>query len=288
MLLDDGTTSRLGPEHFVVTTTTANSAAVLEHLEFQRQSAGARFDVLLADVGDQWAQFALAGPRAREVLAAVVSDLDLSNRAFPFMAAGAATIAGVAGRLYRISFSGELAYEVGVPATLAQQVWTALLDAGRPFGIVPYGLDALNTLRIEKGHVTGAELNGNTSAEDLGMGSMLKASGDFVGRALAQRPGMRAPERLQLVGVRPTQASRRLRNGAQLVAPAAVSSSLGYVTSSTPAVESAGWVGLALLAGGRQSIGRRLIAASPIHDESTEVEIVSPRHLDPENTRVRA
>jgi sarcosine oxidase subunit alpha len=261
---------------------------VLEHLEFQRQSAGARFDVLLADVGDQWAQFALAGPRAREVLAAVVSDLDLSNRAFPFMAAGAATIAGVAGRLYRISFSGELAYEVGVPATLAQQVWTALLDAGRPFGIVPYGLDALNTLRIEKGHVTGAELNGNTSAEDLGMGSMLKASGDFVGRALAQRPGMRAPERLQLVGVRPTQASRRLRNGAQLVAPAAVSSSLGYVTSSTPAVESAGWVGLALLAGGRQSIGRRLIAASPIHDESTEVEIVSPRHLDPENTRVRA
>ena len=288
MLLDDGTTSRLGPEHFLITTTTANSAAVLEHLEFQRQSAGARFDVLLTEVGDQWAQYAVAGPRAREVLSAVVTGVDLSDRAFPFMAAGAATIAGVAGRLYRISFSGELAYEVSVPADHAVQVWTALLGAGRPFGIVTYGLDALNTLRIEKGHVTGAELNGNTNADDLGMGPMLKTSGDFVGRALAQRPGMKAPDRLQLVGVRPTGASQRLRNGAQLIAPAAPAASLGYVTSSTPSVESAGWVGLALLAGGRHCIGRRLIAASPIHDESIEVEIVSPRHLDPENARVRA
>jgi sarcosine oxidase subunit alpha len=288
MVLDDGTTSRLGPEHFLITTTTANSAAVLEHLEFQRQSAGARFDVLLTDVADQWAQFALAGPRAREVLSAVATDVDLSNRAFPFMAAGAATIAGVAGRLYRISFSGELAYEISVPADHAQQTWTALLDAGRAFGLVPYGLDALNTLRIEKGHVTGAELNGNTNADDLGFGPMLKSSGDFVGRALAQRPGMKAPDRLQLVGVRPTKASQRLRNGAQLGAPAAPSLSLGYVTSSTPSVESDGWVGLGLLAGGRQCIGRRLIAASPIHDELIEVEIVSPRHLDPENARVRA
>ena len=288
MVLDDGTTSRLGPTHFLVTTTTANSAAVLEHLEFQRQSAGARFDVLLCDVSDQWAQFAIAGPRAREVLAAVVTGLDLSNRAFPFMAAAAATIAGIAGRLYRISFSGELAYEVSVPANHAEQAWTALLEAGRPFGMAPYGLDALNTLRIEKGHVTGAELNGNTNADDLGLASMLKSRGDFIGRALAQRPGMKAPERLQLVGVRPTQASCRLRNGAQLIAPAAPGLSLGYVTSSTPSVESEGWVGLALLAGGRERIGGRLIAAAPIYDESIEVEIVSPRHLDPENARVRA
>ena len=288
MVLDDGTTSRLGATHFLVTTTTANSAAVLEHLEFQRQSAGARFDVLLCDVSDQWAQFAIAGPRAREVLAAVVTGLDLSNRAFPFMAAGAANIAGIAGRVYRISFSGELAYEVSVPANHAEQAWTALLEAGRPFGMAPYGLDALNTLRIEKGHVTGAELNGNTNADDLGLAPMLKTGGDFIGRALAQRPGMQAPDRLQLVGVRPTQASRRLRNGAQLITPAAPGSSLGYVTSSTPSVENEGWVGLALLAGGRARIGSRLIAASPIHDESVEVEIVSPRHLDPENARVRA
>ena len=288
MLLDDGTTSRLAHQHFLVTTTTANAAVVLEHMEFHLQAVCPQFDVLLTDVGDQWAQFAVAGPRSREVVAALVTGLDLSNQAFPFMAAGAATIAGVAGRMFRISFSGELAYELAVPARHGLQAWLAVLEAGRPFGIEPYGLDALNTLRIEKGHVTAAELNGNTSALDLGFQRMLKPQGDFVGRALSQRGGLSAPDRLQLVGVRPVGRARHLRNGAQLVAPKARSTSLGYVTSSTPSVELPGWVGLALLAGGRQRIGERLIASSPIHAEATEIEIVSPHMLDPENVRVRA
>ena len=288
MLLDDGTTTRLSAEHFLMTTTTANNSVVLEHLEFHLQTACADLDVLLSDVGDQWAQFALAGPRAREVLTKVVTDLDVSNAAFPFMAASAATIAGVRGRAFRISFSGELAYELAVPANAALPVWRALLDAGEPFGIVTYGLDALNTLRIEKGHITGAELNGNTNAHDLGMQRMLKKSTDFIGRTLSQRGGMAAPERLQLVGVRPLDAARRLRNGSQLVASDAAAVSLGFVTSSTPSVEHNGWVGLALLADGHRLLGRRLIARSPIHNEQTDIEIVSPHHLDPGNLRVRA
>ena len=287
LLLDDGTTSRLGADHFLVTTTTANAAAVLEHMEFQLQAVCPQFDVVLTDVGEHWAQFAIAGPRAREVAAAVVADRDLSNEAFPFMAAGAATIAGVAGRVFRISFSGELAYELAVPANCALPVWLALLEAGSLFGIAPYGLDALNTLRIEKGHVTGAELNGTTSAGDLGFARMLKQQGDFIGRVLSQRAGLTAPDRLQLVGVRPLDRRRRLRTGAQLVAPEARSASLGYVTSSTPAAELDGWVGLALLSAGRQRIGQHLIGASPLHDEAVEVEIVSPHMLDPENVRVR-
>jgi methylglutamate dehydrogenase subunit C len=287
MLLDDGTASRLGPEHYLITTTTANSSAVLEHMEFQLQAVCPQLDVLLSDVADHWAQFALAGPRSREVVAAVVSGLDLSNEAFPFMAASAATLTGVAGRVSRISFSGELAFELAVPAAHALRVWTALLSAGKPFGIVPYGLDALNTLRIEKGHVTGAELNGNTTADDLGMQRMLKLRGDFVGRMLSQRPGLRSPARLQLVGVRPTDRNQRLRNGMQLIAPGAEARSLGYITSSTPSVELEGWAGLALLAGGRERTGQRLIAASPIHNERTEVEILSPHMIDPENARVR-
>jgi len=288
MLLDDGTTSRLAPEHFLVTTTTANATATLEHLEFHLQAVWPRLDVLLTDVGDQWAQFAVAGPRSREVVAAVVAGLDLSNEAFPFMAASVASIAGVAGRVFRISFSGELAYELAVPAGQALAAWSAVLEAGKPLGIAPYGLDALNTLRIEKGHVTGAELNGNTSADDLGMQRMLKKHGDFIGRALSQRSGLTAPERLQLVGVRPRARAQRLRNGLQLVAPEARTTTLGYVTSSTPAVESDGWVGLALVAGGRQRLGQRLIGTSPVHDETIEIEIVSPHMLDPENLRVRA
>ena len=288
MLLDDGTTSRLGAEHFLITTTTANSSVVLEHLEFHLQAVCPHLEVLLTDVGDQWAQFAVAGPRAREVVAAVVTGLDLSNEAFPFMSAAAAQIAGIAGRVYRISFSGELAYELAVPAQCARAAWTALLDAGARYGIVPYGLDALNTLRIEKGHVTGAELNGNTSADDLGMHRLLKKQGDFVGRALSQRPGLSAPDRLQLVGVRPVDAGRRLRNGAQLIRPGAGDSSLGYLTSATASAAFDGWVGLALLAAGRARFGQRLVAASPTHQEQTEILIVSAHMFDPENQRVRA
>lgn len=287
MLLDDGTTSRLGAQHFLVTTTTANSTAVLEHMEFHLQAACPRFDVLLTDAGDQWAQFAVAGPRSRDVVAAIVTGVDLSNEAFPFMAATQAAIAGIAGRLFRISFSGELAYELAVPACHALRPWRALLEAGRPFGIQPYGLDALNTLRIEKGHVTAAELNGNTSADDLGFQRMLKKQGDFVGRTLSQRPGLTSPDRLQLVGVRPVDPAQRLRNGYHVVTPGARSASLGYVTSSTPSVELGGWVGLALVAGGRQRIGERLIGISPLHDEAGEIEIVNAHMLDPENARVR-
>jgi sarcosine oxidase subunit alpha len=288
MLLDDGTTSRLAAEHFLVTTTTANAAAVLEHMEFHLQAVCPHLDVLLTDVGEQWAQFAVAGPRSREVVAAVSEGVDLSNEAFPFMAAGAAVIAGIPGRLFRISFSGELAYEVAVPAQCAPAAWSALLEAGRPYGIAPYGLDALNTLRIEKGHVTSAELNGNTTADDLGLQRLLKPHGDFVGRTLLHRPGLIAPDRQQLVGVRPVDRTRPLRNGMQLLDPEGRAASLGYVTSSTPSVELEGWVGLALLAGGRRRIGQRLIASSPVHDESTEIEVASSHMLDPENRRVRS
>jgi sarcosine oxidase subunit alpha len=288
MLLDDGTTSRLGAEHFLVTTTTANSAAVLEHLEFHLQSVCATLDVVLTDVTDQWAQFALAGPRSREALAPLVAGLDLSNEAFPFMAVSEAMIAGVPGRMFRISFSGELAYEIAVPVSHALGVWSAVLDAGARFDIRPYGLDALNTLRIEKGHVTTAELNGNTTADDLGLQRLLKNQGDFIGRTLAQRAGLSDVQRLQLVGVRPVSRTARLRNGSQLVAPAAPEVSLGYLTSATASVEFEGWVGLALLSGGRGRVGQRLLARAPVHDETVDVQILASHMLDPENTRVRS
>ena len=288
MLFDDGTTARLAPEHFLITTTTANATAVLEHMEFQLQSHCAHLKVSLTDVADQWAQFALAGPRSRAVLAALLPEEDLSAAAFPFMAARSVSLAGLSARLFRISFSGELAYELAVPARHALSAWNALLQAGAPFGLRPYGLDALNTLRIEKGHVTAAELNGNTSATDLGFGHLLKKQGDFIGRALSGRPGMLAGERLQLVGVRPLDPARRLRNGTQLIHTAAPGESLGYVTSCTPSTELEGWVGLALLASGRQRVGEQLTGVAAVHGERTELRILSAHMLDPENARVRA
>ena len=287
-LLDDGTTSRLGERHFLLTTTTANHVAVLEHLEFQLQVNRPDFDVVLTDVTDQWAQFSIAGPRARELLQKVMPGMDLSGGAVPFMAALPATIAGVQGRLFRISFSGELAYEVAIPSSSANAVWNALLEAGRPLGVMPYGVDALNTLRIEKGHVTTAELDGNATAHDLGFERMLKAEGDFVGRVLAQRPALTSPSRGQLIGLRPKSSTARLRAGSQLVETASSKNTVGWVTSVTPSVLIDGWVGLAMLANGRQRLGSTLYAVSPVHGESVEVEITTAHWFDPENSRVRA
>jgi methylglutamate dehydrogenase subunit C len=284
IMLDDGTTSRLAADRFVVTTTTQKSADVLDHMEWHLQAVWPELDVSLADISDQWAQFAVAGPHARDTLAPLVTGLDFSNEAFPFMAAGEATIAGVAGRLFRISFSGELAYEVSVPAHAAEQVWKAIVAAGA----APYGLDALNLMRVEKGHMTGAEINGTTSAHDLGLARMLKKNGDFIGRALGQREALLAPDRLQLVGILPLDPAARLRGGAHLVAATDAGPSQGYVTSCCMSSVRPGWVGLALLAGGRARHGETLVAASPVFSENVAVKIVSPHHYDPENLRVRA
>jgi sarcosine oxidase subunit alpha len=257
-------------------------------MEFHLQASCPGLDVVLTDVGDHWAQLAVAGPRSRGVVMRLVPGLELSGGAFPWMAAATVMIAGVAGRLFRISFSGELGYELAVPARHAQAVWQALLTAGQPFDITPYGLDALNTLRIEKGHITSAELNGNTTADDLGLSRMIKRQGDFIGRALLARPGLAAPGRLQLVGVRPLDPAHPLRNGMVLATPEAQEISLGYITSATPSVELPGWVGLALLADGRSRTGRHLLGVSPVHGERVELEVVSPHMVDAENTRVRA
>lgn len=292
-VLDDGTVARLGKDHYVLTTTTAHAATVLDHLEFHRQTVCPQWDVIVTDVADHWAQFAIAGPLSRAVLGEAVDTgrTDLSSDGLPFMAVTGVTVAGIPGRLFRISFSGELAYEIAVPARHAHTVWTALLDVGAPFGLRPYGLDALNTLRIEKGHVTGAELNGQTTAGDLGLGRLCKAGNEHIGSVLASRAALQSGEhRLELVGVRPLNNEHRLRNGAHLVdaASATPGRSLGYITSSTPATERVGWLGLALLAGGHSRHGQRLTADSPLHGEAVAVEITSPHHLDPENARVRA
>ncbi len=289
IVFDDGTTSRLAEDHFIVTTTTGKATEALEHMEFHAQCVWPELDVRLANIADHWAQFAIAGPRSRAVLSRIVAGLDLSNEGFPFMAAGEAIIAGVPGRIFRISFSGELAYEVAVPAGHAAFVWDAIMAAGEPDGIRPYGLDALNLMRIEKGHVAGSELNGQTTAADLGLGRMLKKKGDFIGRALAGRPALAAADRLQLVGLHPVNKARRLRNGAHLVSAGEPKRSQGYLTAACMTSEGPhDWIGLALLEGGHGRHGERMIATSPVHDEAIEVEIASPHRLDPENARVKA
>jgi methylglutamate dehydrogenase subunit C len=288
IVFDDGTVTRLGPEHFLVTTTTGEAAAVLEHMEFHAQTVWPELDLQFCSVTDEWAQISVAGPRSRDTLMKIVAALDLSNTAFPFMAAGEGTIGGVPARVFRISFSGELAYEVAAPSSFAEQVWEAILGAGREFGVAPYGLEAMGVLRIEKGHPAGHELGGFTTAADLGLGRLVKKTGDFVGRSLAGRPALIDPRRPRLAGIRPAEKAQRLRGGAHLVAEPGSPESLGHVTSVTRSVELEQWIGLALLEEAESWRDKRLWAVSPLHDERVEVVVTSPCFVDPENARVRA
>jgi methylglutamate dehydrogenase subunit C len=285
-VFDDGTTSRTGEHEYFVTTTTANAVAVMAHMEFHHQTAWPELDVSYVSVTDQWAAMSICGPRARDVVAAVV-DLDVSNQAFPFMGVADCRAAGAPGKLFRISFSGELAYEIAVPAGYAEHVWKAVMAAGAPHGIIPYGVEALGLMRIEKGHVAGSELNGNTTAHDLGLGRMLKKNGDFIGRVLAGRPGMTDPARPCLVGLRPVNRKTKLYGGMHLVEKYRGTESLGWVTAVTRGVEVEGWLGLAMLKHGKDRIGQVLHATSPVHGVEFKVEICSPHFVDPENLRVR-
>jgi sarcosine oxidase subunit alpha len=290
MVFDDGTTSRLGEHHFLMTTTTANAAAVLEHMEYHAQVVWPELDVQFCSVTDQWAQIAVAGPNARKTLAACVEGLDLDNAAFPYMAVADARIAGCPVRVFRVSYSGELAYEVAAPSAYGPRVWETILEAGKPFAIVPYGLEAMGVMRVEKGHVAGPELNGQTTARDLGLERMMKKKGDFVGRVNAMRPGLVAPDRPSLVGVRAIDPSfeQRLRGGAHIVAKPNSTQSLGWISSITRSTELDRWIGLALINSGRERIGQRMFATFPLKNEVVEVEITSPHHVDSENHRVRS
>jgi len=291
-VFDDGTTARLAPDRWVMTTTTANAPRVLQHMEFVHQVLYPAWRVAFVSVTDRWAQFAIAGPKSRDVVAAVLDPgADVSDSAFPFMAAGTFTsLGGVETRLFRISFSGERAYEIGVPAAHGDALVRKIMQAGAPHRIVPYGLEALGVMRIEKGHPAGGELNGQTTARDLGMARMMSTKKDFVGRALAQRPALLDPQRPTLVGLRPFDRAARLRAGGHLLplgAPAEISHDQGWITSVAFSPSLNHWMGLAMLANGTARHGERVRAYDPVRDGDVEVEVVPPCFIDPEGARLR-
>ncbi len=195
-VMDDGTVCRLSAEHFLVTTTTANAAKVLEHLDFCHQVLWPGLDVAIVPVTDQWAQFSIAGPRARDVLQKTIdSGADISNAHLPYMGATEVAVGGVACRLFRVSFSGEQAYEIAVGAEYGDALMRALMAAGAEFGIAPYGTEALGVMRIEKGHAGGPELDGRTTLHDLGLAKMASRKKDFIGRIMAERPALTDADR---------------------------------------------------------------------------------------------
>ncbi len=289
MVMDDGTTARMGEHHYVMTTTTANAVSVFRHLEFCRQCLWPELDVQLISTTEAWAQYSVAGPNARKLLEKLV-DQDISDAAFPYMACGHVTIGGLRARLFRISFSGELAYEIAVPTRYGDGLIRALMAAGAEFGAVVYGTEALGVLRVEKGHAAGNELNGTTSALTLGLGKMVSKKKDAIGVVLSGREGMNGPNVLRLVGFRPVDAAQPLAAGSHFIAagqPADAAHDEGYMTSVVYSPHLGHQVGLGLLQRGHERMGERLRMVNPLKGMETEVEVVSPHFVDPDGERLR-
>ncbi len=292
MVYDDGTTSRLSDEHFLVTTTTALAGGVMSHMEYCAQVLWPELKVRFCSVSDQWAQMAIAGPKSRLVVQALVED-DVSNAAFPFLAAKAVTLkGGLKGRLFRISFSGELAYELAVPAGYGEAVADKVMDVGRMHGICAYGLEALNVLRIEKGHVTHAELDGRVTPDDAGFGRMLSSQkADFIGKRLSTRFGLTAADRMQMVGLKPVEKDKDIRAGAHLLREGAKPSTLndqGYVSSACYSPVLGQFIALGFLKSGRERYGEKVVVWDRLRGEETLAEICNPVFVDPANTKLNS
>ncbi|CUH77856.1 sarcosine oxidase subunit alpha family protein [Tropicibacter naphthalenivorans] len=288
-VMDDGTTARLSENQWVMTTTTAAAGEVMRHLDWVRQAFCAQMNVRFTSVTEAWAQFAIAGPKARDLLNGML-DAPIDNASFPYMACGEVSVLGAAARLFRISFSGEHAYEIAVPARYGASLFEKLVERAEAMGGGAYGMEALNVLRIEKGHITHAEIHGRTTAFDIGFGRMVSAQKDCIGKAMAARPGLMDPERAQLVGLRPIGAVKQLVAGAHLFAPEAKPVSAadeGYITSACFSPTLGETRALAFLANGRARHGETIKMVDHLRGLTAVCEVTDPVAFDPDGGRLR-
>lgn len=287
-VMDDGTTACLGEGHYVMTTTTVAAGTVMRHLEFVTQALHPEWDVAVISTTEAWAQFSVAGPMARALINSI-TDAPVTNETFPFMACGAVTVQGTPGRLFRISFSGEHAYEIAVPARYGAALWRDLVGRAELMGGGAYGMEALNVLRIEKGFVTHAEIMGRVTARDIGMERMISAKKDCIGKAAATRPVLMG-SREELVGLRPVDPMTQISAGAHLYTTGERvhrETGQGYVTSVCYSPTLGSYLGLGFLRDGRGRMGERIHFVDRLRGVDTEVEVYDPVFLDPEGGRAR-
>ena len=292
MVIDDGTVLRLADDRFLVLTTTGGAAKILDWMEEWLQTEWPQLRVHCTSVTEQWATFPVVGPRSRDVIGAVFPDVDVSKEAFPFMTWRDTTLDGVPVRLARISFSGELAYEVYVSPWHAVAVWQRLVEAGRPYGITPYGTETMHVLRAEKGYpIIGQDTDGTVTPQDLGMSwAISKKKPDFVGKRSFARVANQDPLRKHLVGLLPVDRQTVLPEGSQIVEfcvgdqlPPPPVPMLGHVTSSYRSAELERPFALALVKGGRSRIGETVHV--PVNGTLVPVEVTGSVLVDPEGAR---
>jgi methylglutamate dehydrogenase subunit C len=284
MVLDDGLVLRLGEDRFLATTSSSHGAHMLSHFELYRDAEFAGRDVAIADVTDEWAVIAAAGPASRDVVGRTLGgDWPARLDDLPHMAFAAGRFAGRELRVLRASFSGERAYELHCSASVAPSLWEALRGAG----LQPYGLEALDILRVEKGYLTSAEINGQTTPYDLGMGDLVKPGTACVGADLLGRPAFHEPTRPRLVGLRAADGRAPFLAGAQLVDREGASRACGHVTSSVYSPTLGQWIGIGLLARAVADSGGEIIARDPVRQGDARLTVVSPVHFDPEGQRMK-
>ncbi|MFF7721790.1 sarcosine oxidase subunit alpha family protein [Streptomyces luteogriseus] len=290
MIFDDGVTLRLDDDRYFMTTTTGGAAGVLDWLEEWLQTEWPELDVHCTSVTEQWSTIAVVGPRSREVVARLAPGVDLSAEAFPFMAFRETTLAcGVPARICRISFSGELAYEINVSGWYGLAVWEQVHEAGQPYGITPYGTETMHVLRAEKGYIiVGQDTDGTVTPQDAGMSWVVSKQKEFIGKRSFSRADTARTDRKHLVGLLPSDRTTRLPEGTQLVAPDVTLETvpvpmLGHVTSSYHSPALGRPFALALVAGGRARIGETLLA--PVGEDLVPVEVTDCVLYDPEGTK---
>jgi heterotetrameric sarcosine oxidase alpha subunit len=324
-VMDDGTTTRVDENTFYMTTTTANAGPVMVHMEYHADVVWPELDVHMTSVSDQYGAMALAGPQARAVLQGAIdgtgsrksdasrtdagqidhgevdasrvdasrvdnAGTDVSDAGLPFMGFARATIAGCDVWLFRMTFSGEMAYEVHCGANDAMNVWMALMAAGKAMDIAAYGTEAMSILRIEKGHVVGAELDGRTTPGDFGFNAMMRKDSDFVGRRALDRAALARSDRRRLVGLKPVDGRSSLPRGGHLVADAmaqAPNVTVGHITSQTFSPNLGHPIALAMLSEAELRMGSTLYAVAPLHNVTVPVEVCEPVFIDIQGARPR-
>ncbi len=282
MVFDDGVTSRLGLNHFHVTTTTGNAARVLDWLENWLQTEWPELAVYCTSCTEQWAVASLCGPNARKLLMELCPNLDLSPDAFPAMTWQAAKVAGFETRIFRIGFTGELSFEINVPAGHGPALWQAIMAAGEKYAITPYGTEAMHVLRAEVGFIiVGQETDGTVTPHDLGLGRMVSGKKDFLGKRSLSRADTSRGDRLQLVGLLTDDPDLRVPEGAQLIAgasPAPPQVGIGHVTSSYHSPNLGRSFALALLRGGHERHGETIHVA--YDGRAVMAKVTAPRFVD--------
>jgi sarcosine oxidase subunit alpha len=281
-VMDDGVVARIAPDRFHVTTTTGGSASVLHHMEDYLQTEFFDLRVWLTSITEQWAVIAVQGPLAREVIAPLVQGIDLAPTAMPHMSVREGRVCDIPARVFRVSFTGELGYEINVPGDFGRGVWEAVAAAGQQFGITPYGTEAMHVLRAEKGHIiVGQETDGTVIPADLGLDRTIgRNKVDFVGKRSLTRPDMVRADRKQLVGL---LSSEMLEEGAQIT-PTGQTRSIGHVTSAYRSEALRRPIALALVSRGRAHIGQLLHVQ--MADGTIAVRVTDPVFYDKQGERM--